>query len=484
LGADYLLTATVQWDKSDRATNRVRVTPELVDARPGRSPESRWGQVFDAPMRDVFQVQADIASRVAQALHVALGDSVKQNLAAQPTQSLPAYDAFLRGEAAFQSGVAAPGDVRQAIAAYEQAVAIDSTFVAAWARLAQARALQFFRGPTPAAGEAARRAAERARTLAPTRSEAHQALGAYFGMVLGDYGRAHTHDSTAFALSPGNAELLGYAAWDELTLGRWEEARRHFQQAVRLDPQASLPAGGLGIVLLYTRRYQEAEQFLNDRLRSTPERLGLRQMRVLAALGQGDQATAHAIVAAAPKEVDPTALAVYTAATDDLYWALNDTNRQLLLRLRPSAFDDDSAAWGIVLAQTYALHGDTVNARVYADSARRALESQVRVKPEGAQLHAALGVALAYLGRHAEAVREGQRAVALVPTAKDAQWGPYFQHQLARIYVLAGEAEKALDQLEALLQTPYYVSPRWLRIDPNFAPLRGNPRFERVLAAN
>jgi serine/threonine-protein kinase len=486
LGVDYLLSATVQWEKVAGGASRVRVTPELVDVRPGRAPQTRWGQQFDAAMTDVFQVQADIAGQVAQALHVALGDSAKRELAAKPTQNLPAYDAFLRGEAAFQGGGAGPRATRQALAAYEQAVALDSNFVAAWARLAQAQAVLYFQGKaTPAGAEAARRAAERARALAPIGSEGHEALAAYYGLVLGDWGRSLTEDSTAFALSPGNAELLGYVGADEITLGRWEAARRHLEQAVRLDPRSRLPAAELRLVLLYTRQYHEAEQASDQALRLLPANLVAREDRVLAALAQGDLPGAQAIIKAVPKEVDPATLVAYMATSnEDLVWVLDQAQQQLLLRLRPSAFDDDRAAWGIVLAQTYALRGDAAKAGVYADSARTAFETQIADAPQvGLQAgrHAALGLALAYLGRRTEAVREGQRAVALLPTAKDAQIGPYIQHQLVRIYLLVGEPEKALDQLEPLLKMPYYLSPGWLRIDPNFAPLRGNPRFQRLV---
>ena len=93
------------------------------------------------------------------------------------------------------------------------------------------------------------------------------------------------------------------------------------------------------------------------------------------------------------------------------------------------------------------------------------------------------GLALAYMGRRAEAVQEGERGFALQPSSTDAYGGPYNQHQLTRIYLLAGEPEKALDHLEQLLKVPYYLSPGWLRIDPTFAPLKGNPRFERLIAA-
>ncbi len=482
LGVGYLLTATVQWAKSPGGMSRVRVSPELVDVRAGHAPQTHWGQQLDAAMTDVFQVQADIAGQVAQALNVALGDSAKHELASKPTQSLPAYEAFLRGEASSQGmSVFDPPSLRQAIAAYEQAVALDSSFVRAWAQLARAQAFLYQSSlPTPAVAEAARRAAERALALAPRHPEGHQALGLYY-LVLKDYPRALTEDSTALALAPGNAELLGDVGGAEAFLGRWEAARGHLEQAVRLDPRSSLPARVLGYVLLSTRHYPEAERALDQALQLVPTNLVVRHYRAMVALAQGDLPGAQAVLRAAPKEIDPTALVAFMATYGDLIWVLDEAQQRLLLRLTPSAFDDDRAVWGAALAQTYALRDDSGKARAYADSARLAIEQQLRATPQDASLHLFLGLDLAYLGQKAAAIREGKRGVALLPTSRDAINGPYLQHYLARIYILAGEPEKALDQLEPLLKIPYYLSPGWLKIDPNFAPLRGNPRFERLV---
>jgi tetratricopeptide (TPR) repeat protein len=161
---------------------------------------------------------------------------------------------------------------------------------------------------------------------------------------------------------------------------------------------------------------------------------------------------------------------------------LDDGQRDVLLRLTPSAFDDDRGSWGMSLAQVDALRKDAANTRLHAGEAVKAFEEQLKPVPNDAGLHAYLGVALAYLGRKEEALRAGERAAALRPISKDATNGPYFRHQLARIYILTGEPEKAIDQLEAILKVPYYVTPAWLRIDPNFDPLRGNPRFEKLVA--
>ena len=199
-------------------------------------------------------------------------------------------------------------------------------------------------------------------------------------------------------------------------------------------------------------------------------------------LAQGDLAGAREVLRRTPKEVEPAALVTYLANFWDLVWLLDDAQQRLLVGLRPDAFGDDRSQWGIVLAQAYALRGDGARTKIYADSARLAFEAQLKDTPEDAQRRVELGLALAYLGRRDEAVREGERAVSLLPVTKDAYTGAYVQHQLARIYLLAGEPEKALDRLEPLLKIPYYLSPGWLRIDPTFAPLRGNPRFERLAA--
>src|SRR6185312_12678216 len=127
----------------------------------------------------------------------------------------------------------------------------------------------------------------------------------------------------------------------------WEDGRAHLEQAVRLDPRSVAGAFGLATVLLYTRQYHEADQALDRMMQQSPANLGNYQRRAVVALAQGDLAGAQAIINGVPPEVTPTALVAYVATSDDLVWVLNQLQQQLLLRLRPSAFDDDRATWGL-----------------------------------------------------------------------------------------------------------------------------------------
>jgi TolB-like protein/Flp pilus assembly protein TadD len=482
LNASYLLTATVRWQKSE-GTSRVHVSPELMDVTRPDAPTSKWQQPFDASLTDVFQVQSDIASKVAQALGVALGALEEKRLSERPTQNLAAYDAFLKGEEASNGmGVSDPPSLRKALGFYEQAVALDPKFAQAWARASMASSLLYFNSaPTPQLAERARQAAEKTVALAPSRPEGYLALGNYQQNIASDSSRALEQYAKGQRLAPTNADLLTFSARAEQSLGRWEAAVEHFRQAERLDPRSVATLQRLGRALLYLRRYPEAREALDRGLALAPPNLSLTEYKAMTFLAEGDLAGARAVLKAVPREVEPTALVAYLANFNDLDWVLDGEQRELLLHLPPSAFDD-KGIWGLCLAQAYALNGDAANLRAHAEGARKAFEEQLRTTPNDAQLRIDLGLSLAYLGRKEEAIREGQRGVALLPVAKDALAGAYYQHQLVRIYVLIGEPEEALDQLEPLMKMPNYLSPGWLTIDPNFDPLRSNPRFQKLVA--
>jgi tetratricopeptide (TPR) repeat protein len=212
-----------------------------------------------------------------------------------------------------------------------------------------------------------------------------------------------------------------------------------------------------------------------------PRDLNLRQSLARVYLMQGDLASARAVIREAPAEVPRTAVATYFAIYQDLYWVLEEEDQQLVMRLGPSMFDDDRPTWATVQMQLATLHGDAARARSFADTAQAEFAQQLRATPNDPQQRLFRGLALATLGRKAEAIDEATRGASFNPISQDQASGAYYQHQLMRVYLLAGETEKALDVLEALIKVPYVLTPAWIRIDPNLAPLKGNPRFEKIL---
>jgi hypothetical protein len=213
-----------------------------------------------------------------------------------------------------------------------------------------------------------------------------------------------------------------------------------------------------------------------------PTDLGAIEFRVSTFLSEGDLAGARRALAHTPPAVDRSQFAAILSE-HDLFWLLDRPTQDTVLALSPAAFDGDRGKWGVALAEGFRLRGDARRARAYADSARVALEKQLQGTPDDGFLQVNMGHALAMLGRKAEAIAAGERAHALLPVTRDALFGPQVQQRLVRIYLIVGEREKALDQLEPLLEVPYWLSPGWLRLEPTFDPLRGHPRFERLVAA-
>ncbi len=485
LGVSYLLTATVQWDKarSPGTPSRVRVIPELLEIAPAHAARARWQHPFDAALTDVFAVQADIAVKVADELGVVLGDSARRRLAVAPTDNLAAHDQFLKGEAAAQEMKADNAGLRRAIAYYERAVELDSTFAEAWSQLSRARTSLYSNGvPDSALGEAARTAAGRARALAPNDPLTYLAAGDLSSSVNPiDNRRAQAEYDEGVRLAPEEVDLLSAAASASSVGGHWDSVAAQLQHALRLDPHSFTVTRRLATVRLFLRQYPAADSAIERAIDLAPTNAQAVLLQVMIAVARGDLPGARAAVASGARRIDPATIYPFLAMYQDLYWVLDDAQQRQVLSLPPSAFDNDRGVWALVRTELYQLRGDSARALAYADSARLTLEAQSHAAPEDAQRHAILGVALAYLGRKAEAIREGRRGAELLPVSKDAINAPYVQLQLARIYVLTGEPDQAVGMLEGMLARPFYVSRGWLRLDPAFRPLVGQPKFDALV---
>jgi TolB-like protein/tRNA A-37 threonylcarbamoyl transferase component Bud32 len=475
LNVQYLLLGKVRWDKQAGKESEVEVSPELVNAG---SAAEKWAQPFDAPLTHVFQVQGDIAGKVAQALQVALTPAARQALTTGPTSNLDAYDAYLRGRALYARG-GAPVVLRQAIAAYREAVQRDSNFALAWCGLSSAHAKFYFNtgGEEASLADSVDRASARALALAPDLAEAHSARAEYYGVVRGDYARAAAEARIGLAHGP-NARLLANLAGFEESLGQWDAAAEHAAQATTIDPREPTTFRRVADIALWRRRSVEAMAAAERQVALNPDGLDGRQRLVMASLQLGDLAGARTALRGAPATTDEGSLAAYFGEYWDLGWALDSGQEARLLTLRPDAFDNDSATWAIVLAQQYRYRGDRARMRAYADTAWAAGTRHLGGAPPTVQTRMFTALSMAYLDRGAEAIREADA----VTSRPDARNGPYIDFLKARVYVAAGRRDRALDLLEQILREPFYVTPAWLKIDPNFVELRGDPRFERLVA--
>jgi serine/threonine-protein kinase len=476
LGVDYVLVGKVRWEKRPDGTSRVRVSPELIDVRSGAS---KWQEPFDAALTDIFQVQSEIASQVAGKLDVALSDSAKTQLEAKPTQNVAAYDAYLRGLGAATD----PAALRANIGTLEQAVALDPSFARAWAELSTKYSLLYANSvPTRELAQQARRAADRAVALAPSDPGGLRAVATYYRLVDVKPDSARGAIEAAARLAPGDPQSLTTQAAVEMQSGQWDSALVLVDAALARDPRSARSWRGKSDVLDRLHRYPEARAAADRGLQLEPGTLVMVQARAFPELMAGDLRAAQAVLRRST--ASPAEVAVFMSIYNDLYWVLPEADQNVVLRLGPSSFGGDRSAWASVLAEIYAMRGDSARMRSYADSGRIALEEQLHDVPNDPQRHVFLGLMLAYLGRKAEAIAEGERGAALLPMTVDVLNGLYNRRQLMRIYIATGEQEKALDVLERLLKAGDMLSPAWLRIDPTFAPLRGNARFQRLAAGS
>ena len=340
LGAQYLLTATVRWEKSEGGQSRVRVTPELVEVRGNAPPSTKWQQPFEAIISDVFKVQADIATQVAGALDVALAKDVREKLEERPTRNVAAYDAYLQGLETFNQGD--PNGLLGAAGHFGRAVALDSTFLLAWAQLSRTNSLLYWlSSPLPAYAGAARGAVARAIALDPNASATHLARGDVHRFIESDWNKAIEQYNQARQVDPQNAEILSQVAFSQQGAGLWEDAVKTLEEGLRLDPRSSTALQRLARSHLWLRRYDESDRDADRLIALAPTSPQPYQAKVMVQLARGDLQAARAVIANIPKSVDPTALAAYFGNFWDLYWALPDDMKQLLVRLPPGPFADD-----------------------------------------------------------------------------------------------------------------------------------------------
>ncbi|HEX5004462.1 MAG TPA: protein kinase [Gemmatimonadales bacterium] len=480
LDVDYVLEGSIRWQRAPDGPGRVRVTPELVRAADGTQ---LWTERYDAVLADIFQVQTDIAEKVAAALGVALRRS--DSAAAAPTSDLEAYDLFLQANGFVNRGTASQ-DMHAAVGMYEQAVRRDSTFALAWARLAYAHlGLYWFRhDPTPARLQLAEQALDRAVALAPGTPDVELAQGWYAYWGHRDYTGALQHFGRAFRARPNDADIISGIAAVQRRQGRFESALAGFTRGLALDPRGAERARGVAETYRILRRFPEAIQQWDRAIALAPDQavsyLQKAQAQILAG---GAIADARRTVeeGVARNARDPDVLRYALVWLDGMEGRYSDALERLAGVTQEVTIGQlYTSSRSLSAADLHGLMGHQAVARAYADSAAAALRAALVRSPDDAGLTGALGIAYAGAGRREEALRAGRRATELLPYNKDAWGGGYRELELARIYTMLGERDSALARLEHVLSVPMDFTSALLRVDPVWAPLRGDPHFRRL----
>jgi serine/threonine protein kinase len=478
LHVDQLLTGKVSWGQGADGKQQVRVVTELVNGKTG---DVTWRDTFSADTSDAFAIQGRIATSVATALGTKVQQDQAKELAGRPTKNNEAYDFYLKGQAVKSNSAS---DARAAANYYEQAVALDSNFARAWGALSVSLSTLYFNGTRdPVVGRRSKEALDHLLKLAKDSSGAHMVASNYYTNVANDPASSRREVNEALRLDSNNTWALIGAANADFAAGNYRSTFERLSRARKLDPRATGPLATLLQTQMYLGQYDEAVK-TGEELATMPTiGPGAMEWIVASHLARGDTASARQVFQQFVTRVPVTELVSYFAGYNEMGLAFGPSERELLYRLTPAAFDNDRAWWSQSLATAYRQQGDLVHSRAYADSSLAISKQQSDAAPTDAQFRALYGVMLAYAGHAADAAREGEQALddQIKANPKDPNI-PYTRMQLVRIYLANGQLDKAMDQCEQLLSSQYYISRGWMKIDPTFKPLRGNARFQKMLA--
>jgi serine/threonine-protein kinase len=488
LGVSYILEGTVRWDQMPNGTRQIRVSPEVIKVSDGTNV---WAHGYEAVMAGVFQVQSDIAQQVTSALGIALAEPERQVIAQRPTDNAEAYDYFFRARAYYNRGYER-ASILGAIDNYSKATALDPKFANAWAALSEAHSeyFWFFFDRSPNRLAMAKAAADSALRLDPDLPDVHRALGFYYYWGYLDYDRALKELNLALEKRPDDPDVVFAIAAVNRRQGRWQDAVTGFEHATALDPRSAQNAYNLAETYFLMHRYADTERQL-ERVRdlSSDWVLAYSFGARTALRWHGDTTAAFRTLREGISRVGARALlpgfgTIQGLRYGDEFLVANDSAMSLALRSATAADFTDPAAYYILKGQVARIQGQSQSQRIYFDSARTALEAVLRREPEEAGHHSRLGVAYAGLGRRDDAIHSAKRAVELLPITKEAYRGSVILLELARVQVMTGDLDPAIDILSQLLSVPSIISAPDLRVDPFWRPLQDNPKFEAMLAAH
>jgi TolB-like protein/predicted Ser/Thr protein kinase/Flp pilus assembly protein TadD len=483
LGISHVLEGTAR-----RSAGKVRVNAQLVDTR---TDTGVWADDYERDLKDAFVIPSEIAQKVAEELHARISAAEKASIQQAPTSDLAAYDLYVRANnlllTSFSS--AARAKLLQAADLLNQAVARDPLFFHAYCQLAHTHGLLYLLGVdhTPERLTSMEQAVQAAVRIRPDAGEAHlaRAENLYFGYL--DYDGALAQLEMARRTLPNNLQVFAVQGYIQRRQGRWEESTRNLERAIDLDPRNFYLLQQIALSYGLLRRYSDEMSVLQRALAIEPDDVNTKV--ALAAVQfhwKADTRPLHQTINSI-RATNPGALP--NVANDWLSCALaerdvTDATNAL------NSFGETPLTDYVVHANRPLIEGvlarlmkDEDKARAAFTAARVLQEKAVQEEPDYGPPLCVLGLIDAALGRKEEAVREGRRAVELLPVEKDAINGPLMIKYLAMIAAWAGDKDLACEQLAIAVRPPSTVSYGQLKLEPDWDPLRGDPRFEKIVAS-
>lgn len=484
LGVVHLLEGSVQ-----RAGGKVRVNAQLIDARNDRHV---WAQTYDRDLADVFGIQSEIAKTIADQLQAKLSPAEKAEIERHPTSDDAAFVLYTQGRTLLVSASSADPDKATFLHAVEllnQAVKRDPDFFAAYCELVHAHAELYFYNfdHTPERRSLAETALQNAVRLRPEAGETHLAQAEYLYRCHLKYDRARAELALAAQALPNSSRVYALTGFIDRRQGHWDDAIRNMEKALALDPKNYVVLGQIAATYPYLRRFREEASAVDRALSLNPKDAGLRLSRAFVDLElQGNLQPYHEVIrdilSESPDNAEEIALDWFAVA-----WYERDA---AAAARAASAIPAEGAginalrfphAWFEGLAAR--LHKDFASARDAFTRARTIAEHDVEERPDYGPPVCVLGMIDAMLGRSDDAMREGQRAVQLLPVDQDTINGSHLVMNLAIIYAAVGQKDQAINQLEILFSKLGDCSYGDLRLNPFWDPLRGDPGFEKIVAS-
>jgi TolB-like protein/Tfp pilus assembly protein PilF len=475
LGVAHLLEGSVQ-----RAGNKVRVNAQLIDAR---TDGHQWAENYDRPLDDVFAIQSEIAKAIADQLRAKLSPGEKAAIEQKPTADLVANAFYV--QARQLQFPREQQNLLEAVHLLDEAVARDPNFMLAYYELARTHIFLYWFGfdHTEARRELANAAIQKAAKLQPDAGEVHLALAQYALQGPRDYARARTELDLARRTLPNDPDLILWNAAIDRREGRWAEAVRNFERAVEVDPRNAHSLEQAALTYTALRQYDTAVKILDRALALPPRVVELLVTRSQQAfLARADIEPLRRELATVVKD-EPGAAAKIADQLLEIALLTHDQTaaNRALVAIPRDGISRRPKEWYVGLAAR--VFNDPATAIASLTEARAIQEKITHDQPDYPSAWSLLGRIDAELGRKEDAISEGRHACELIPLSKDALSGPGVITNLAAIYARAGERDLALEQLMISAEVPAGISYGELQLDPDWDPLRGDPRFEKIVAS-